>query len=101
MFLDNINITGLTGIATINPPGGFIIYPNPASTEFTIEGASTSEKIHYELYSIVGSEVRSGDIGTSGNNYNGKIQVSDMARGMYFLKVVDGKNTWTKKLNVL
>jgi hypothetical protein len=81
---------------------GFSIYPNPASTFFIIEGASasTAERIHYSIYNIVGAEVRAGDIATNGSSFTGKIQVSDISQGMYFIRVNDGKNTWTKKLNV-
>jgi hypothetical protein len=100
LFIDNVNIAGLVGVASINSPDGFSIYPNPASTEFTIEGASTAERIHYAIYNIVGAEISAGDIGTNGSSFNGKIQVSDISRGMYFIKVSDGKNTWTKKLNL-
>jgi hypothetical protein len=107
LYVDNINISALTGVLTMNSPEGFTIYPNPvqtdsygASTEFTIEGASTAGKIHYALYNIVGAEIKTGDIATNGSSFNGKIQVSDISRGMYFIKVSDGKNTWAKKLNV-
>jgi hypothetical protein len=101
IYLDNINITAATtGIASINFADGFNIYPNPASTSFTIEGASNADRIHYALYSIVGTEVKSGDIATNNNGFNAKIQVSDISSGMYFIKVSDEKKTWTKKLNI-
>jgi len=101
IYLDNISITAVTGIESVGSSNGFSIYPNPASSVFTIEGASNAEKIHYAMYSIVGAEVKTGDIETNGNNFNGKIHVSDISSGMYFIKVSDGKNTWTKKINIL
>jgi hypothetical protein len=100
VFIDNINITAVTGIASLNSPGGFSIYPNPATSSFTIEGTSNAEKVHYSVYDLIGEEIRSGDISSGGNNFSGKIQVSDIARGMYFIRVNDERNTWTKKLNV-
>ena len=100
IFIDNINITAVTGIADVNPLSGFSIYPNPVSTSFTIEGTSNAEKVHYAIYNVVGEEIRIGDIATSGSSFSGKVQVDDISRGMYFIKISDEKNTWTKKLNV-
>jgi len=100
VYLDNINIMAVTGVESVNPLSGFSIYPNPAATSFTIEGASNAETIHYAIYNVVGAEIKTGNILTSGSSFNGKVQVSDISRGLYFIKVSDGKNTWTKKLNV-
>jgi hypothetical protein len=99
IFLDNINISVLTGIISINHSDGFSIYPNPATSSFTIEGTSKSEKVHYSICNILGAEIKSGDISANGNSYSGKINVSDIANGMYFIKVVDGNSATTKKLN--
>jgi hypothetical protein len=99
IYVDNLNITSVTGIAPMDAHSGFSIYPNPASTLVTIEGAAKSEKIHYAICNMLGAEIRSGDIAASGNTFSGKIQVSDISNGMYFLKVTDGDSSYTKKLN--
>jgi len=98
LFIDNINITAVTGVADINSASGFSIYPNPATSSITIEGTSKSEKIHYSICNILGSEIKAGDI-NAGGNYSGKITVSDISSGMYFIKVTDGDSSFTKKLN--
>jgi hypothetical protein len=100
IYIDNINITAVTGIEETNPLAAFSMYPNPASTAFTIEGTSTAGKVHYALYNILGLEVKAGDMETNGNFFNEKIQVDELSRGMYFIKLSDKKNTWTKKLNL-
>jgi N-acetylneuraminic acid mutarotase len=107
IYIDNINITSATGIAPVNSTEGFTIYPNPvrmdsygASTSFTLQGESNSGKIHYGIFNVVGEEVRAGDIASGGGGFNGKVQINDLSRGMYFIRVNDGINTWTKKLNV-
>jgi len=99
LYIDNINITAVTGIASVDPQNGFTIYPNPATSSVTIEGTSKSEKIHYSICNMLGAEIRSGDIPANGNTYSGKINVSDISNGMYFIKVVDGDSFITKKLN--
>lgn len=100
IYIDNININAVTGIGSIDPLSGFNLYPNPATTSFTIQGASNAEKIHYEMYNVVGAEVRVGDISSVGGFFNEKININDISKGMYFIKLSDGKNNSTKKLNV-
>jgi hypothetical protein len=101
IYIDNINITAVTGIEEINPLSTFRIYPNPASTVFNIEGKNDrSGKIHYTLYNALGLEIKAGDIETNGGLFNEKIQVNDFPKGMYFIKLSDKKNAWTRKLNL-
>lgn len=100
IYIDNINITAITGIEEINPLAAFNLYPNPASTAFIIEGGSAGEKIHYSLYNVLGVEVKSGDMITNGSLFNEKIDIRDFSRGMYFIQLSDKKYTWTKKINL-
>ena len=99
IYVDNINITSVTGIESLHSRSGFSIYPNPANSLVTIEGATRSDKVHYSLCNMLGAEIRSGDISSSGNNFSGKIQVSDISAGMYLLKITDADGSYTKKLN--
>jgi hypothetical protein len=100
IYIDNINISAVTGIEETNPLAAFSIYPNPASAAFTIEGTSTPGKVHYVLYNMLGLEMKSGDIETNGDFFNERIHVNGFSTGMYFIKLSDQKNTWTKKLNL-
>ena len=100
LYIDNINITAATGIASINSPGGFSIYPNPATSSFTIEGASKSEKVHYSVYNMVGAEIKSGEINVTGNSFQGKVQATNMSSGVYFLRVNDDNYSWVQKVTI-
>jgi hypothetical protein len=100
IYIDNIKITAVTGIEETNLLAAFSMYPNPAATAFTIEGTSTAGKVHYALYNMLGLEVKAGDMETNGDFFSEKIQVGEFSRGMYFIKLSDKKNTWTKKLNL-
>jgi len=99
IYLDNINITAVTGIETINPLANFTIYPNPASSFFSIEGTAAG-KIQYVLYDMIGKQVKQGSFETNGALFNRKIAVDDLNPGIYFVKFGDGKNTWAEKLTL-
>jgi hypothetical protein len=100
IYIDNINVSAVTAIASISSPGGFSLYPNPASTSFTIEGASNSERVHYSIYNTIGEQVKSGDINTSGSTFKGNVQSSDLSHGVYFLRVNDESHSWVQKLTI-
>ncbi len=98
LFIDDINVTNTTGINENTLELNVSVYPNPASSEFTIEGTATAEKIHYTLRNVVGAEIKSGDITSIGNNFNGKVQVSDIAGGIYFIQIKSGNSFLNKKI---
>ncbi len=98
VYLDNISITGLVGVPSYATNERFVIYPNPATSSFTIEGTSIAEKVHYSVYNIVGEEIKSAYINGNGSNFQSKVQTVDMPSGIYFLKVTDGNNSLIQKL---
>jgi len=76
------------------------VYPNPAANELTIEATGHSGKMHYAVYTMSGQEVKTGDINSATNSFKETISVSDLSAGMYFIKLNDDKNSWTRKINV-
>ena len=98
MFLDNINITAVTGITENNFISNLSIYPNPASTQLSIEGFSNAKRINYSLLNALGEEVKTGAIFSSGIKFSTKLEVNELPRGVYFLKMNDEKNIFTQKI---
>ena len=60
-----------------------IIYPNPSSGSITILGIY--EKQTYKIYNLMGAEVLKGSI-----NFNENIEISNLTKGLYFLKLENG-----------
>ncbi|UKB80236.1 leucine-rich repeat domain-containing protein [Chryseobacterium sp. MEBOG07] len=68
----------------------FSIYPNPVKNSIHIVSDSAFKR--YEIVSLEGKIIKSGDI------QNSKIDTSLLIKGTYFLKLYDGKNYVTKKI---
>ncbi len=82
-----------TGLEKMDTGDSYSIYPNPATSEFTITTPSPTEIFHYSLCDLMGAEIRSGDL-----TQTGKINVSDLSKGVYLIKVNDRNTGFTKKI---
>ncbi|WP_333850551.1 T9SS type A sorting domain-containing protein [Epilithonimonas sp.] len=65
------------------------IYPNPTSDFLTL---NTKEKINnFEIYDSSGKKVN-GEL-----NSNNQIDVSKLLKGVYYIRILTGKDSWTSK----
>nr|WP_295706848.1 T9SS type A sorting domain-containing protein [uncultured Lacinutrix sp.] len=70
----------------------FKIYPNPVQGNLlTIENKQNTT---YEIYNVLGKKVLKGNITPSDN----KVNVSNLSKGVYILKLQSKNGTVTKKL---
>ena len=67
-----------------------LIYPNPANNEFFIKSELLIKKV--EIYSMIGALL------LSENNFNEKISVSTLAKGIYMVKIYTDNNTVIQKI---
>ena len=81
-------------ITNINEPTAqkIKIYPNPTKSELFIKSESQIKKV--EVYSLTGALL------LSENNFNEKISVSALARGVYMVKIFTGSEVVIKKVVV-
>ncbi|HNP68826.1 MAG TPA: T9SS type A sorting domain-containing protein [Aequorivita sp.] len=73
------------------------IYPNPATSEFTISQNLSSEGT-VQLYDISGKKIKDLFNGNFGANKNITVKTDGLAAGIYLVKVNSGKQSVTKKL---
>lgn len=73
------------------------VYPNPATSEFTISQNLSSEGT-VQLYDISGKKIKELFRGNFGSNKNIKVKTDGIAAGIYLVKVTSGKQSFTKKL---
>ena len=81
-----------TGIKEINGKEGAIIYPNPATSSFTV---TTGGESTIEIYTINGTKLLNKHITSSGN-----IPLNNMPAGLYFVKIISDTGVETKTIMV-
>ncbi len=77
-----------------NSIGNVSIYPNPATDNVNIVNAQNSDITLYDMY---GKLIKS----DSKINNNYLLNVSDLAKGTYILKITDGEKTYSRKITVM
>ena len=71
------------------------VYPNPNNGTFTIQLENTTENNSIEIYSVLGQSVF-----TKANTKETIIDISNLEKGIYFIKINQQNTTITKKVIV-
>lgn len=71
----------------------FIVYPNPANDKLTIKTKNLSSEAKVEICNALGQRI----YGASVSEEN-TIDLSSFSQGLYFVKVIDGNRSETKKI---
>lgn len=90
---------GLPDVATIvNQPD---VYPNPSNGQVNIVWQGAEAKlISYELLSLSGQTLKNGDLAKT-KELNTSLDFSDLAQGVYLLKVQIGAQSFQEKIRLL
>lgn len=104
LYFDNVNVYNSTtvGVEATVADNSVSIYPNPAENMFNlnIELADNSN-VSYVVINNIGQTVLSADLGNlSAGNQIQKINISDLAQGIYMVQVNVNGNITTNKLTV-
>lgn len=94
VFYDNFSLVA-DATASVNDvfASKISVYPNPASDNITIKSVDQTQFDSIELYNILGSKVVS-----TTSLINDTLNVSDLASGVYLLKVNAGVQSATKRI---
>lgn len=77
---------------TGNKKQEILLYPNPASDGFYLSNLSGKTLVH--IYDVTGKEVLSSELSADANF----IQAGNLSRGIYFVNLISGDKTISKKL---
>lgn len=93
LYVDDINISGTTGISELDLANSISVYPNPSSGEFTVKGLQPDMQI--KVLNMVGEVLHESTAGQKQES----ISLSG-ASGIYFLEVKTGNTKAIKKIAV-
>ena len=100
LYIDNLNFDSLIvdGISEISEKNPFIIYPNPARRNFTIDfGNDHNDPIHLVIYNAIGNQVLDRQVLLVDGKTS--LDVSTFASGPYFVGItVDDQSYYYRKL---
>ncbi|MBK6523898.1 MAG: T9SS type A sorting domain-containing protein [Sphingobacteriaceae bacterium] len=93
-YLDDINLTGTVGLKENVFYSNYLkLFPNPAKTQVSLFSSVAIKQI--EMFDLIGKQVGS----IEGSNTNEQlISVSQLAKGVYFVKVTSNSGSAFKKL---
>ncbi|RMB63824.1 T9SS C-terminal target domain-containing protein [Dokdonia sinensis] len=74
------------------------LFPNPATDSVTIKTSNDDVIQHLEIYDTNGKHVK--QVGFTGSNAQETVDVSGLAKGVYMVKISNGKTSTIKKLVV-
>lgn len=103
VYVDNVNIANATAIEELNNDFNFSVYPNPASSMINV-GLSITEASNVRIYvrNNVGQIVQTVNNNTMPvGNHNIQVSLPDIENGVYFVQVVAGNSTSSKKVTVI
>jgi hypothetical protein len=89
LVTDQITISDFTGISNYLFVDA-LVYPNPSTGEITIEISTESSQSTIEVMSLTGQVVSSTMVYPTGGQLKETLQLRDLAKGMYMLRV-EGK----------
>ncbi len=95
MYMDNITLSGVTGIAEQEPENSLRVFPNPLNTSATIY--SSMENCSLQLMDITGKTVRSIQ---HVDHFPFTLERGDMHSGMYFIEIQSDNKLERMKLLV-
>jgi hypothetical protein len=94
-IVDGCSPTTDVGIDKIDPDNYIIAYPNPSQGEIFLDIHSITSNGNVEILNAFGEVIYAGS--TNGNERK-KINLENVAAGIYFIRYVSGTNVITKKI---
>jgi hypothetical protein len=101
LYVDGLAFTGTVSGLTANQEAvsGLAAYPNPVREKLTVEfAAAKKEELTIELTDVMGRVVKNVFAGPVFGKYHQELPVSDLAKGLYLLKISSSETVQTKRI---
>ena len=103
LWVDNLAFTGsVTGINALeNHSFVSSVFPNPATENITVNlNVKKAAQLSFKLIDLTGKVVKEIELGEVFGNYKSTINITDLVKGFYFLKINSGNDTEIKKIMI-
>ena len=89
-----------TGIATVSDLNNCSVYPNPSNGRVTVSMnlSQNTQSLSLKVINTLGQEVYAQSYSRIGGQFTKELDLSDLAKGVYFLKLSDNQSTVYKKI---
>jgi plastocyanin len=93
-----IVVQGVAGITENLQKTNFIVNPNPSNGRFQlmVNGLQLMNNCNVEIYNLTGEKIYQSEVTSAQTN----IDISDLQKGIYFIKTVAGESILTKKIMI-
>lgn len=99
LFLDNISISGLTGIQDAgNNHEEIRVYPNPTTGFVNLFISNPSSRIDLSVINLQGQTVYTDHFSAKTGNLEKQFNLSGFAKGVYFFRIMSDQSTTVKKV---
>ena len=79
----------------------FNIYPNPNDGKFTLKISNQytiNRNMNLNIFALLGQTVYSESLEMSNKEFYKRINLSNLSKGLYFIRISDSKNDFTGKI---
>ena len=101
-FGDNIHFNFTTESALSVDEAGIIqdfeVFPNPAADVLNITFNGLNDEVDLILYDALGKQVKTQIVNTVNGHYEGVLNIEDLPKGIYIMKVSDGNKSAEMKV---
>jgi hypothetical protein len=94
LYLDDINISDVTGISDVSENPGISVYPNPATNLLNMKSGSIMNNV--KIYNSFGQLVISNDI----KALNYKLNTESLSEGLYFIYIETAEGVSVSKITI-
>lgn len=95
IIIDNFTVTEVLGINDTNLDSKFSVFPNPTKNILNISNSMDASIENIELIDINGRSIINNKVA---NTTETQINISDIAQGVYMLRIVSDRGTLVKKI---
>ena len=88
LFVDNVNILGVVGVANALNPLGLQVWPNPANGLFNVALSELpAGTCKFQVHDLAGRMVWNTVMQSNGDAWSGQLDLRSVAKGVYYLRV--------------